>query len=525
MHRSHAGTLAAVSLLGVLCGTLLSARAQQGAPPPSSSFRPLYPRAAPVRTPESLSSVALPDTTIDSVTLDPMDGSCRVTATVLHPPAADRTQVFIALPVKGWNGRFVGTGGGGFAGGSPRSLAGQVSQGFAAGATDTGHVGGSGSFALDAKGRLNWPGIRANAYLGIHDMTVVGKALCAAFYGKPPRYCYFVGTSSGGRQGLSEAQRYPEDYDGIISLAPAINWSRFLLGDIWPQLVMLEARNFVSTAKLRAVTEASVRAWDEKDGVKDGIVDNPLSCDYAPAAFIGTPVEGAPFTAADAEVVRKIWEGPRTRKGEFLWYGLTRGTNLAPLAGTEGSPLRGRPFGITMDYVRFYLRQEPDWDWTTLSHAEFEQLQQQSIEQYTGVLSTDDPDLTRFRDRGGKLLLAHGLIDELIPVQGSIDYYRRVEQRMGGPKATQKFARFFLLPGVGHSVQGPGPAPTRLVEAIVSWVEEGKAVEMLRGEQRDPSGKVIRTRPLFPYPRVAKYRGRGSQDDAGSYISSVPPGD
>jgi feruloyl esterase len=529
MQRWHAGVLAALTVLGAQYAPLLSARAQQvtqqPAPPPRSSFRPLYPDAAPVRTPESLSSLALPNTTIDSVTIDPMDGSCRVTATVTHPPATDRIQVFIALPVKGWNGRFMGTGGGGWAGGSPRSLARQVSQGFAAGATDTGHVGGRGSFALDAKGRLNWPGIRANAYLGIHDMTVVGKALCNAFYGKPPRYSYFAGTSSGGRQGLAEAQRYPEDYDGIISLAPAINWSRFLTCDIWPQLVMLEAKNFVSTAKLRAVTEASVQAWDEKDGVKDGIVDNPIRCDYDSNAFIGTQVEGEPFTAADAEVVRKIWEGPRSRQGEFLWYGLTRGTNLAPLALTEGSPLRGRPFGVTMDYFRFFLKQEPDWDWTTLTRAEFEQLQQQSIEQYTHVISTDDPDLTRFHDRGGKLLLAHGLIDELIPVQGSIDYYHRVMQRMGGLKATQKFARFFLLPGVDHSVGGPGPAPTRLVETIVSWVEEGKAVERLRGEQRDQSGKVIRTRPLYPYPRVAKYRGRGNKDDAASYISSLPPGD
>jgi pimeloyl-ACP methyl ester carboxylesterase len=526
MKRSHAAPLAALTLLVLLCGPGLTARAQQGAPPPPGSFRPLYADAAPVRTPESLSSVALPNTTIDSVTIDPMDGSCRVTATVTHPPARDRIQVFIALPVKGWNGRFMGTGGGGFSGGSPRSLAARVAQGFAAGATDTGHEGGRASFALDAKGRLNWPGIRANAYLGIHDMTGVGKALCSAFYGKPPRHSYFVGTSTGGRQGLSEAQRYPEDYDGIISLAPAINWSRFLACDLWPQLVMLEARNFVPIARLRAATEASVRACDEKDGVKDGIVDDPLTCDYDPAALVGTPIEGSPFTAADAEVVRKIWDGPRTRKGEFIWYGLTRGTNLAPLAATEGSPLRGVPFGVTMDYLRFYLKQEPDWDWTTLTRAEFEQLQQQSIEQYTDVLGTDNPDLTRFRDRGGKLLLAHGLIDELIPVQGSIAYYDRVVRQMGGLKATQQFARFFLLPGVSHGMQGPGPAPTptRLVETIVSWVEEGSAPDRLTGEQRDPSGKVIRTRPLFPYPLAAKYGGRGNPDDAASYRATLPAG-
>jgi len=188
----------------------------------STSPNPIFSDSAPVCSWESLTNVTLLNTTIDSVVTN-ADGSCRVTATVTHPPSGDRVRVFIALPMKGWNGRFEGTGGGGFSGGGPFGLGGPVRQGFVAGATDTGHDGMSGSFGLDANGRLNWQAIADNAYLGIHEMTVVGKALTKTFYGKAPRYSYFVGFSTGGRQGLMEAQRYPEDYDGIVSGCPAIN--------------------------------------------------------------------------------------------------------------------------------------------------------------------------------------------------------------------------------------------------------------------------------------------------------------
>ncbi|PYK58187.1 MAG: hypothetical protein DME21_16175, partial [Verrucomicrobia bacterium] len=207
--------------------TIASVRAAETPP------KPLFPDAAPVCPCESLARVSLPNTTIDSAAIDSSDGSCRVTATVTHPPSGDRVKVFIGLPATNWNGRFRGTGGGGFLGGSANNLRGPVTQGYAAGATDTGHEGGSGSFALDASGRLNWQSIVDNAYLGIHEMTVVGKALTKEYYGKAPRYSYFVGGSTGGRQGLMEAQRYPNDYDGIVSACPAINWQRFLPADLW----------------------------------------------------------------------------------------------------------------------------------------------------------------------------------------------------------------------------------------------------------------------------------------------------
>src|SRR5437867_12650112 len=341
-------------LVTALSGAITFARAAE-APP-----KPLFPDAAPVCPCESLAKISLPNTTIDSAALDPSNGWCRVTATVTHTPSGDRVKIFIGLPATKWNGRFRGNGGGGFSGGSAGSLRGPVAQGYAAGATDTGHEGGSGSFALDANGRLNWQAIVDNAYLGIHELTVVGKALTQAPYGKAPRYSYFVGGSTGGRQGLMEAQRYPDDYDGIVSACPAINWHRFLPADLWPQVVMLAATNFMPKSKFDSATAAAVAACDALDGVMDAVIDNPAPCGHDPKALVGTKVGDDTFTAADAEVIRKIWQGPRTRDGRFMWYGLERGADLFPYAGTSGSgtggsPLNGQPFSIALEYWLYYL--------------------------------------------------------------------------------------------------------------------------------------------------------------------------
>jgi pimeloyl-ACP methyl ester carboxylesterase len=500
-----------------LASTIILLRAAEIPP------KPLFPGITPVCPCVSLTKVSLPNTTIDSATLDPSNGWCRVMATVTHPPATGRIKVWIGLPITNWNGRFQGNGGGGFSGGSAFSLRGPVARGFAAAATDTGHEGGSGKFALDQNGRLNWQSIVDNTYLGIHEMTVVGKALTQAFYGKAPRYSYFVGGSTGGRQGLMEAQRYPDDYDGILSACPAINWHRFLPADLWPQVVMVAANNFIPKSKLEAATAAAVAACDGSDGVKDGVIDDPLRCTYDPKALVGTKIGGDTFTESDADVIRKIWEGPRGQAGKFLWYGLERGADLFALAATTNSPsLTGRPFIIPLEWFQYFLLQNPQWDWTTLTPAGFELLWNQSVEQYGGVFGTDDPDLTRFRDRGGKVIIYHGLTDQLIPAAGTIDYYKRVQQKMGGARKTSKFARLFLAPGVDHGFRGAGATPTGAMEAIVRWVEEGKAPDKLMAERRDSRGKVIQTRPLFPFPQVAKYKGTGSTDDAVNFVSRAP---
>jgi feruloyl esterase len=477
--------------------------------------------AQPVRTCESLQSLSLPDTTIESAATEPAAGNrpafCRVTAVTTHPPAGDRIRVFIGLPLSGWNGRFQGVGGGGFSGGNANGVVAPVAQGYAAGSTDTGHEGGSGSFALDAAGHLDWLLIRDNAYLGIHEMTLTGKALVEAFYGAAARHSYFNGCSTGGRQGLAEAQRYPADYDGILSGAPAINWTRLHVEQMWGTVVMLAAKNPVPQCKFAAAQAAAVAACDAADGVRDGVIENPRACTFDPGQLVGTSSGAcAAFTEADAGVIRKIWQGPRRRDGSFLWYGLERGGDFSGLSSTGGSPLAPRPSSITLEWWRFFLNQNPQWDYSGLTPASYEQYWDQSVEEFSGVLATDNPDLSAFRDRGGKIVLWHGWSDQLIYPQGTIDYYQRVEKQMGGAEAASKFARLFLAPGVGHCGGGPGPQPDGQFDAVVRWVEEGKAPEVLRALRRDQTG-VTRSRPLCQFPMVAKYKGAGSTDDAASF--------
>jgi hypothetical protein len=351
-------------------------------------------------------------------------------------------------------------------------------------------------------------------------MTVVGKALMRAFYGQPARYAYFSGNSTGGRQGLMEAQRFPEDYDGILSGCPAVNWGQMIPVGMWAQMLMHEQKNFVSKAKFAAVTAAAVAACDRSDGLVDGVIADPDRCQWDPAAFVGTKVGDEGFTAADADIVRKIWEGPRNHAGKPLWYSLSRGANLAALAETEGTPLHGKPFAPMHDWLRYFLAQDARWDWTTLTQDQLEIFVQKSTELYGPLFSADDPDLSRFRDHGGKLIILHGLADQLIPHQGSVAYYEKVQARMGGAAATAGFARLFLMPGLDHGFRGAGPSPTGQLNALIAWVEDGRPPERLQAEARDASGKLTRTRPLFPYPNVAHYTGQGSPDDAANFVSS-----
>ena len=512
--KSHAFAARLLVLLGLVAGSCFPASGQATAPADFTPA-PLHPDANPIRSCESLNQLTIANVAIDSAGIEPTDGSCRVTATVVPQPGGGRIRVWIGLPVKGWNGRFRGTGGGGFLGGGPRTLLRPIAAGYVAGATDTGHEGGSGSFALDAKGRLDWPAIQNNAYRGIHEMTVLGKAVTTAFYGKPPKYSYFEGSSTGGRQGLMEAQRYPEDYDGIVSACPAINWHRFVPVDLWPQVVMSAAGRFLPKSKFDVATAAAVKACDPLDGVSDGVIDDPSACDFDPKGLVGTQVDGDPFTAVDADVIRQIWNGPKRQDGTFLWYGLSRGTDLAALAGTGGNPLTGKPFGVALDWFRFFLVQDPAWDWTKLTPVAFEARWVQSVEQYGSIIGTDQDDLSAFRDRKGKVIIYHGLADQLIPAEGSIQYYDRLRRKMGPD--TDRFARLFLAPGVDHGFRGAGPTPVGLTAAITRWVEQDEAPDQLLAELRDKDGRVLRTRPLFPYPKFARFGGRGSTDEASSF--------
>ena len=480
---------------------------------------PLYPSIEPARTCESLTTVELADATVESAvreTAGPAGPSyCRVTVAATHPPANDRITIWVALPTENWNGRFLGTGGGGFSGGSPRTLPGAVREGFAAAATDTGHEGASGSFALGVDGSLEWMLIRDNAYLGIHAMTRVGKELTAAFYDRQPKYSYFRGCSTGGRQGLMEVQRYPDDYDGVLSGAPAINWDRLHLAQMWGQLVMLESGHFVRSCAFRLAQARAVEACDLQDGVADGVIPEPRQCPFDPAELLGADSgDCRPITEADIAVLRKIHEGPRRRDGSFLWYGLARGTDFMPLNQTAGDPIDGAPMRITLDWFRYFLARDPDFDWTGLTRASYEQYWDQSVEEFGRVFGTDRTDLSGFRDRGGRAIVWHGWNDPLIYAQGTVDWFEGVENRMGD---AGDFLRLFMVPGARHCRDMPGITPENPFAALVRWVENGVPPDTLDAARRNDDGEVLQSRPICRYPKSAVYSGDGDARDASSF--------
>jgi feruloyl esterase len=477
-------------------------------------IKPVYDKISPICSKEDLEKVSIPNTVIKSATIDSQGKYCQITAIVNHPPSNDRVEVYINLPLENWNGRFCGTGGGGYLGGSTLFMGAYTRQGFAVGATNAGHEGMTGAFALDKVNHcLNWQEIRDYGYLGIHDMAVIAKAMIKAFYGKPAGYYYFVGGSNGGRQGITEAQRYPEDFDGILSYYPAINLTRIFMGGLWPHAVMNDANNTVSVQKQKAVTQAAVESCDGDDGVVDGVIDNPERCTWDPKTFVGTAVGDEVFTEADADVIRKIWEGPRTHDGKFLWYGLPRGAAIPDVAGKVIN-------NTFYHWPKYFLTLNPDWDISKLSVNQYELFWNQSMEEFNQVFYGEDPDLTSFRDHGGKLLIVHGLADQLVPYQGSVNYLKQVQTQMGGAKATSKFLRLFLVPGIDHNIMGAGGKPVAALDALVRWVEAGKAPEQLMTENRAKSG-TIRTRPVFPYPYVSRYNGSGSKDDAANYKKEI----
>jgi feruloyl esterase len=469
-----------------------------------------------------LKDVSLPDTTIESAVVDPgnetVPASCRVTAITTHPPAGDKIKIWIALPMKNWNGRFQGVGGGGFSGGSANGVVQPLRAGYAAGSTDTGHDGGSGSFALGKNGHLDWQLIRDNAYLGIHEMTVTGKALAQAFYGAAPAKAYWNGCSTGGRQGLSEAQRYPADYDGILAGAPAINWTKLHVEQMWATVVMLDLNYVIAPCKYIAATQAAIAACDMNDGVKDGRARGSESVHVRP--------EGA---GRHDDGLRRIRRSGRGRDPSDLGRAETA-RRIVPLVRTHAR----RRFQRLVRHRRHAARAAPERHHRRVVEVLPQRrpavvpadIDARVIRTCSGISRssssaacsrTDNPDLSAFKARGGKIVMWHGQSDPLIYPGGSIDYYTGVQKAMGGADKTSDFYRLYLAPGVGHCGGGAGPAPSGQFEAVVRWVEEGKAPDTLDAVRRDQSGATARSRVLCPYPATAHYKGNGSTDEARSF--------
>lgn len=477
-----------------------------------------------------LVKLALPDTTITSAEeiaagaytpaggrpLPNLPAFCRVALTV-----APQIRIEVWMPRDNWNGRYVGEGGGGYAGQiSYNGLGDRIREGYAAASTDTGHPGSAGGqFALNADGSLNTPLIRDFAERSLSEMVVKAKAAINAYYGSAAKYSYWNGCSTGGRQGLMAVQRFPDQYDGLVIGAPAIHWDRFIPAELWPQVVMnTTVGTPISPAKLNAATSAAIAACDRNDGVSDGVINDPRRCTYDPAALVCKAGDAAMtcLTKPEADAIRKIWDGPKAAGGDRLWFGLERGAPLGGLAGAN-------PFPIASTHLQYWVHQDPKFDWHTVTETQFEREFRTSAEKFHDLIGTDQANLERFRGRGGKMILWHGEADLLIFPRGTINYFNRVVDANGGAAETARFARLYMAPGVGHCGGGAGPMPTGLLETVVNWVEHGAAPTTIAA-RRALDGGATRTRPLCPYPTTAQWNGTGSTDEAANFtcVNSNP---
>jgi pimeloyl-ACP methyl ester carboxylesterase len=428
---------------------------------------------------------------------------CRVAAT-LKPSSDSDIKMELWMPATGWNGKFVVPGNGGFAGAiAPAGLATNLRNGYAVATTDTGHEGGSGAFMLDHPERLTDFADRA-----IHETAVKGKAIAAAFYGNGPRLSYFNGCSTGGRQALTAAQRFPDDFDGIVAGAPAIYASHQSAGQIWIwQATHKDEASYLTPAKLAVLHDASVAKCDALDGVKDGVLEDPTRCAFDPKVVQCKDADGPScLTAPQVEAARRIYAGAKSPHGEQIFSGLFPGSELGWAASAGAVPV-----GYAADVYKYVVFRDGKWDPMTLNYDS----DIAKADKVVGQLTAIDPDLSRLL-RHGKLLMYHGWSDPGIPPGYSPEYYKNVLAKTK-VKNLRDAVRLFMVPGMGHCGGGDGTSTFDMLAALDQWVEKGKAPDQIPAS-RVKDGVTDRTRPLCPYPQVATYKGSGSIDEAANFV-------
>jgi feruloyl esterase len=430
---------------------------------------------------------------------------CRVAAT-LTPSSDSDIRVEVWLPTTNWNGKFQAVGNGGWAGViSYSAMADALRAGYATASTDTGHTGPGGAFALGHQEKLI-----DFAWRSVHDMTIKAKAVIAKFYGNGPRLSYWNGCSTGGRQGLKEAQKFPGDYDGIIAGDPA---NRTALA-IWIAHAVKDPASYIPPDKYPVIHQAALAACDAHDGLKDGLIDDPTRCSFDPAVLLCKGGDGPScLTAPQLTAAKKIYSPPvNPRTGKQLSSPLVPGTELG--WGDDAGP---KPNANILDQYRYVVFKDPNWDWKTFN---FDSDATRGDLPENLLMNATDPNMEPFFSRGGKLLLYHGWSDPRVPTLDMIQYYRSVVDAMGGSAKAANSVRLFLAPGMGHCGGGEGPNVFDKVGALEQWVEQGKAPDRLTASHTT-AGKVDRTRPLCPYPQIAKYKGAGSIDDAANFVCAV----
>jgi Tannase and feruloyl esterase len=433
---------------------------------------------------------------------------CRVAAT-LKPSSDSDIKVEVWLPVSGWNSNFQAVGNGGWAGViSYSAMADAIRAGYASASTDTGHVGGRGTFALGHPEKLI-----DFAWRSEHEMTVKAKDIIKAFYGSAPKYSYWNGCSTGGRQGLKEAQQFPNDYDGIIAGAPA---NRTAISLWIAHGVLKDPASYIPPAKYPLIHQAALETCDAGDGLKDGLIDNPAKCKFDPKMLLCKSGDSAQcLTGPQVEAAKTFYTAPKNPKtGQELFSTFVPGTELGWGIQAKGP----EPSLNGYDQYRYVVFKDANWDWKSFN-VETDVARGNLPENV--IMNATDPNMKPFFSHGGKLLLYHGWSDPQVPTLNTIKYYNSVIEKTGGAANASNSIRLFLEPGMGHCRGGEGPNVFDKMGALEQWVEKGKAPEVLNASHMT-NGKVDRTRPLCPYPQVAKYKGTGSIDDAANFTCSAP---
>jgi feruloyl esterase len=476
---------------------------------------------------ERIAKLALPNTTITSAQwvaaaqlkeanvsqslAAQLPDFCRVAA-VLKPSADSIIKIEIWLPTTTWNGRLQSVGNGGLAGSiSYAALAAALKDGYATASTDTGHVGTAvtGEWALNHPEKILDFGHRA-----IHEMTVAAKAIIKQYYGRAQHHAYWNGCSEGGNQGLHEAQRYPQDYDGIVAGAPANYMTHLQAGGLWiSHAIHKDPASFIAASKLPVLHQAVLNACDTLDGFKDGIVDDPRACAVDLSRLQCSGVESDQcFTSAQLAGLSKVYAGAKNPiTNASIFPGYAKGSELewnTWIAGTEVPP-KNRQHLIADNLFKYMVFNNAEWDWNTFDFNKDVTLADERASSVNAI----NPDLRAFKQRGGKLLQYHGWYDPAISPLNSINYFASVQKQLGD---TKDFYRVFMLPGVAHCGGGPGASEFDRMNTIVRWVEERKAPTTIVAKL--PNNDT--TRLLCPYPQVAHYNGSGN--DAKSFACNNP---
>jgi len=435
----------------------------------------------------------------------------------------------IRLPTSDWNNKFFMAGCGGFCGkvdadrpGITNAINYALKRNYAVACTDSGHWGFSvwdGTWAYyDRQKEIDW------GYRSIHEVTRVAKEIVKAYYGKAPEYAYFHGCSTGGRQAVMEAWKYPEDFHGIISGAPALDYTGLVATACsWIVQANRDAQGkiILDHTKLKLLADAVYESCDEKDGLADGIIADPRNCSFDPESLLCRGSETPDcLTPEQVVTLKKLYGGPKNSAGKQLYPGgLPMGSEPFWFLWVTGS---GKGPGLielfNVDFVKYMaFESDPDSSYNPYSF-DFD-TDPPRLEFMGKIYNATNPDLTKFKERGGKLIMYHGWADSIVPPFLTIDYYEAVADKMGGLPQTIDFFRLFLVPGMDHCAILPGKGPDKLdpLTALEEWVEKGIAPDQIMATQTTKEGKVVRTRPICAYPKAAKYKGTGSVDEGQNF--------